>query len=78
MYFENIISNNLDDYKYINLNNSSAVSSHLASYILSRSGVFFKTDDENSAALFSHINNDRILSTDEFLERVFAIIKENV
>ena len=59
------------NYKYINLNNLSAVSSHLASYILSKSGVMYSVDDANVAELYSHINTNRVTDTIEFLERAF-------
>lgn len=59
-------------YKYINLNNMSAVSSHLAGYTLSKSGVFYSTDDVNVSELFSHINMNRVDDAVMFLERVFS------
>jgi len=59
-------------YKYINLNNMSAVSSHLAGYTLSKVGVFYSTDDTNVAELFSYINMHRVDDAVDFLERVFG------
>jgi hypothetical protein len=59
-------------YKYINLNNMSAVSSYLAGYTLSKAGVFYSTDDANVADLFSYINMNRVEDAVAFLERVFG------
>ena len=60
------------NFKYINLNNMSAVSTYMAGYVLSKSGVYYKTNDENVAALYSHINSGRVDGTDKFLERIFG------
>lgn len=60
------------NYKYINLNNISAVSSYLAGYTLSKPGVFYSTNDANIAELYSHINLNRVESAVDFLERTFS------
>lgn len=60
------------NYKYINLNNMSAVSSYLAGYMLSKAGVFYSTSDTNVAELFSYINMNRVDDAVAFLERVFG------
>jgi len=59
-------------YKYINLNNMSAVSSYLAGYTLSKQGVYYSTDDANVSQLFSHINMNQVDNVVEFLERTFG------
>lgn len=59
-------------YKYINLNNMTAVSSYLAGYTLSKINVFYSTDDINVAELFSHINMNRVDNAVAFLERIFG------
>lgn len=59
-------------YKYINLNNMSAVSSYLSGYIVSKSGVYYNTTDDNVAILYSHINMNRIDNAVEFLERTVS------
>ena len=59
-------------YKYINLNNMTAVSSYLAGYTLSKVGVYYSTDDENVATLFGHINMNRVDNAVAFLERTFG------
>jgi len=60
------------DSKYINLNNTSAVSSYLAGYILSKPSVYYTTKDTNLALLYNHINLNRVNNCEEFLERVFS------
>lgn len=60
------------NYKYINLNNVSAVSSYLAGYTLSKRNVFYSTSDDNVATLYSHINTNRVESAVDFLERTFG------
>jgi hypothetical protein len=59
-------------YKYINLNNMTAVSSYLAGYTLSKAGVYYSTDDKNVADLFSYINMNRVDNAVAFLERIFG------
>jgi hypothetical protein len=60
------------NYKYVNLNNMSAVTGYLAGYILSKQGVFYSTSDVNVAELFSHINHNRVNDAVDFLKRVFS------
>lgn len=59
-------------YKYINLNNMSAVSSYLSGYTVSKSGVYYSTIDDNVAILYSHINMNRVDNVVAFLERTFG------
>ena len=59
-------------YKYINLNNMSAVTSYLAGYALSKAGVSYSTTDDTIADLYSHINTHRVVDAVEFLERTFS------
>lgn len=58
-------------YRYINLNNMSAVTGYLAGYIIARPGVHYTVDDTNVADLYSHINLNRVTDVVEFLERTF-------
>jgi hypothetical protein len=60
------------EYKYINIDNVNMITSALSGYILSRNNVYFKTNDTNLAAIYSHINTNRINSIDEFLERILG------
>jgi hypothetical protein len=59
-------------YRYINLNNMSAVTSHLVGYIVAKPGVYYTIDDINLAELYSHINVNRVNNVVEFLKRVFG------
>lgn len=56
------------NYKYINLDNLTSVTIHLAGYILSKQDVFYYTDDVNTAELYSHINANRVKSITDFLD----------
>lgn len=58
-------------YKYVNLNNMSPITSYLAGYLLSRPGVCYNTNDANVSELYSHINLNRVTDVVEFLERTF-------
>ena len=64
------------NFKFINVNNLSATTTYLSGYILSKSDVYYYTSDENVAALYSHINLNRVKDTNEFLEKLFG--KDNV
>lgn len=59
-------------YKYLNLNNASVVTQHLAGYILSKQDVYYTTDNDHVAALYSHINCNRVTGITDFLERVLS------
>lgn len=59
-------------HKYINLDNMSAVTAHLASYTLSKSGVYYNTSDTYKRELYSHINVNAVTDITEFLERIFS------
>lgn len=60
------------NFKYMNLDNSNEIILLLSSYFLSKSGFYYKISDENIAAIFSHINTNRIRSVTDFLERAFS------
>jgi hypothetical protein len=59
-------------FKYLNLNNTSAVSSYLLGYIISKDGVYYSTNDQNVADLYSHLNHNRVNNAVDFLEKVFG------
>jgi hypothetical protein len=59
-------------YKYINLNNMSAVSGYMAGYTVSKAGVYYSTPDDNVATLYSHLNMNRVDNAVDFLERTFG------
>lgn len=57
------------DYKYINFDEMNSITQTLGSYFLSRSNVYYTTQDENLAAIYSHINSNRTFQVESFLER---------
>ena len=59
-------------HKYINLDNMSSVTAHLASYALSKSGVYYSTADKSLKELYSHINVNKVTGAVDFLERIFS------
>lgn len=56
-------------YKYIDIDCVNDITQSLAGYILSKNSCCYKTADENKAALYGYINNNRVLTVTEFLER---------
>ena len=59
-------------FRYIRLNNTSAIIERLAGYILSKPNVYYSTEDAGLAELYSFINVNRVDSAVDFLERVFS------
>ena len=59
-------------HKYINLDNLSSVTAHLASYMLSKSGVYYSASDSDKRELYSHINVNVVTDIIEFLERILS------
>lgn len=60
-------------YKYVNIDNMSAVTSHMSSYILAKNNVFYSTKDVNISELYSYINNNRVTDAVDFLKKVFSV-----
>lgn len=58
------------EYKYINFGEMNAVTQALGSYLLSRNGVYYKTEDEKLASIYSHINGNRVKTVEQFLESI--------
>ena len=58
-------------YKYINIDNMSAMTSYLVSYILSMPSSFYSTKDINVSELFSHLNHNRVQDMQDFLRQIF-------
>lgn len=56
---------------FVNLNNMSPVTSHLAGFLLSKPKVYYTTDDKNISNLFSYINHNHVTDVVDFLERTF-------
>jgi hypothetical protein len=63
---------NLCQQVYVNLDEVNDVSRALSGYLLSKNDVYYKTTNENLAAIYSHINNNRISSVEKFLESVLG------
>ena len=59
-------------YKYINIDNANQLVQALSGYLLCKSNVFYKTEDENLKAIYSHINTNSITKIETFLERAFG------
>lgn len=59
-------------HKYLDLDNANELVTSLSSYILSKSGFYYKVTDENLAAIYNHINTNRIIDVETFLERSFS------
>jgi hypothetical protein len=59
-------------YKYLDVDNMNNITATISSYILSKSDFFYKIQDENLAAIYNHINTNRINKIEQFLERVFS------
>ena len=62
---------NVCAFKYINLDSQNSVTQLLSGYFLGKNNFFYSTKDENTAAIFSHINGNRIEKIETFLERIF-------
>ena len=60
------------EHKYIDLNKKTFVTDALGGYMLGKSKFFYKTDDENLSAVYSHINTNRIERIETFMESVFG------
>ena len=60
------------NYRYINLNNMSAITSYLIAYILSKQDVFYSVNDKSVAEIYSHINLNKVDSAIEFLKKVYG------
>jgi hypothetical protein len=58
------------EHKFVNLDSSNTVSRELSSYLLSKNNFYYKTKDENLAAIYSHINTNRVSTIEKFLEKV--------
>lgn len=62
---------NVCDFRYLNLNNlDSKIIHSLSGYILGKNNSYYKLDDENLAAVYKHINLNRINSVENFFERI--------
>jgi hypothetical protein len=60
------------DYKYADLDGLNYITSALSGYMLGKYEFYYKTVDVNVAAVYSHINNNKINRIEHFLEKVFG------
>ena len=58
------------DYKYINIDCVNYITQSLSGYILGKNNTYYKTSDENIAAVYSHINSKSITTVEQFLESI--------
>lgn len=61
------------EFKFVDLDQSNEVSSAIVPYLLGKAGFFYKTENENLAAIYSHINTNRVSNIKQFLEKVFSV-----
>jgi hypothetical protein len=59
-------------HKYINIDGYTDITKTLSSYILSKSDVHYKTNDDTLAKIYSYINHNRIINIEQFLENTFS------
>ena len=59
-------------HKYINLDNAAPMIDMLAGYVLGKTNTFYSTSDKNKQAVYSHINQNRLSSVKDFLERAIG------
>lgn len=57
------------EYKYINFDNMNFITQSLGGYLVARNNVFYKTNNENLASIYTHISGNRIHKIEEFLEK---------
>ena len=59
------------DYRFIDLNGTSWLTTALSGYLLGKKNTYYKIDDENLSAVYHYINQDRITNIETFLEKAF-------
>lgn len=59
------------EFKFIDLNNLTHQTTPLSGYLLGKPNVYYKVDNETTASICSHINNNRISNVQTFLEKAF-------
>jgi hypothetical protein len=60
------------EYKYINIDYVNYITQALSGYALGKADTFYKTEDVNLAAVYSHINANRVDNVETFLESIFS------
>ncbi len=59
------------EYKFIDLSSMNLTTSTLLGYMLGKTNTYYKTDNIILAEICQHINQNRIINIENFLERVF-------
>ena len=60
------------EYKYINMDCVNYITQALGGHILSKTDTYYKTSDSNLAAVYSHINGNRVEQVEQFLESILG------
>ena len=59
-------------YKYIDIDANSPMTDLLAGYILGKNNVYYKTAEQNTAAVYNYINPNRVSNVVTFFERAIS------
>lgn len=57
---------------FIDVDNLNDISKTICSYLLGKNHVYYMSNDENLAAIYGHLNTNRVSSIEQFLEKVFS------
>ena len=60
------------EYRYINLNNLNNITQAVSGYLLGKGNFYYTIDDKNIAAVYTHINHNKIDRVETFLERILV------
>jgi len=60
------------NFTFIDLDNCNEITRAISGYLLGKSRVFYKTNDESLAAIYGHINTNRVSTIEQFLEKVLS------
>jgi len=60
------------EYKYVDVDGANEISRAMMGYILGKQGICYRTEDENLAAIYSHINGNRVTSITEFMQKALG------
>ena len=60
------------DYKYINLDSEDGITNVMSSYIISRPGVFWHTNNPDLKKVLEHLSNGYVGNVVEFLSKLFS------
>jgi hypothetical protein len=57
------------EYKYIDLDRLNTATDALSGHILGKNDIYYKINDENLSAIYHYINQNRISSVENFLQK---------